>query len=138
VPEQTILVTFEPQGGPPRGDPPAFDVTSGPGHLTLLDGDGPLPSANVSYETHVVMTSATTFVEDGVVSFDGGGLRISTIGEGILEPSADSGTLQGAVLWRVEGVDGFRGATGVLSSSFAIDAEKGTGRETQVLRLFRT
>jgi hypothetical protein len=136
VRKQTILLSFEPQGTPPSGDPPSFEVKSGPGQVRLLEGDETGLPTEASYETHVAMTSESTFVEDGLLSFDDGGLRLSTIGAGALEPSAEEGTLQGAVLWRVEGTGRFEGATGCLSSSFAVAMESGMGTEKQILRLF--
>lgn len=36
---QTLLIRFEPQATPPEGEPPSFNVKSGPGTITLLDGD---------------------------------------------------------------------------------------------------
>jgi hypothetical protein len=36
---QVLLMSFQPQATPPEGNPPAFDVKSGPGTVTLLDGD---------------------------------------------------------------------------------------------------
>lgn len=132
----TVLISFEPQGTPPSGDPPSFDVKSGTGKITLLEGDKTNLPAEVSYETHVEMTSESTFVETGSLSFDGGGLHLTTIGSGVLEPAAEEGTLQGAVMWRVEGAGRYEGATGLLSSCFAVNTENGVGTEKQVLRLF--
>jgi len=133
---QTILLSFEPQGSPPSGDPPSFDVKSGPGQIRLLEGDETGLPADASYESRVEMTGESTFVENGFLSFDDGGLRLSTIGSGALEPSAEEGTLQGAVLWRVEGTGRYEGATGLLSSCFAVNPESGAGTEKQILRLF--
>ncbi len=133
---QTLLVTFEPQATMPEGDPPAFDVKSGPGTVTLLGGDGTGVPTEASYETHVTMTAETTFVEDGEIAFDGGGLRLSTVGAGVIEPSAEDGTLRGAVTWNAEGTGRLSGATGLVSSNFEFQPERGTAAEHQVIRLF--
>ncbi|MEK6443774.1 hypothetical protein [Pseudonocardia sp. T1-2H] len=133
---QTLLLRFEPQATPPAGDPPRFDVKSGPGTVTLLDGDDSGVPTEASYETHVKMTSETTFDEDGEMVFDGGGLRLSTVGAGVIESSAEEGTLQGAVTWRIEGTGRLDGATGLLSSNFEFHPEQGTAVEHQVVRLF--
>jgi hypothetical protein len=134
---QTILLTFQPQATPPQGDPPTFDVKSGPGTVTLLEGaDSAVPS-QVSYETHVVLTGETSFDEDGQMTFDDGGLRLTSAGAGVIEPSAEAGTLQGAVLWRVEGTGGWSGTTGLMASSFLFQPDTGTATERVVARLFR-
>jgi hypothetical protein len=97
----------------------------------LLEGDGTGLPTEASSETHVEMTSESTFVEGGFLSFDDGGLRLSTIGNGALEPSAEEGTFQGVVLWGVEGTGRFQGATGFLSSSFAVAMESGLERRSR-------
>src|SRR5690606_9004278 len=53
---QTLLLRFEPRTTPPAGDPPSFDVTSGPGTIDTLDGAGAWVPAEAAYETHVTMT----------------------------------------------------------------------------------
>ena len=131
-----LLIRFEPQATPPEGDPPTMSVKSGPGTVTFLDGDASAVPREVSYQTRVTMTGQTTFLEDGDVTVDGGGLHLSTAGTGVLEPSAEDGTLRGAVLWQVEGTGDLAGATGLLSSNFETQPESGTAIEHQVLRLF--
>jgi hypothetical protein len=133
---QTLLLTFQPQATPPQGDPPSFDVKSGPGTVTLLEGDEARVPTQASYETHVTLSGETSFVEEGQVTFDSGGLRLTTVGEGLIEPSAEEGTLQGAVLWRAEGTGGLSGTTGLVTSSFLFQPEQGTATEHQVVRLF--
>ncbi len=135
---QTLLLRFEPQATPPAGDPPSFDVKSGPGTVTLLEGDDDGVPTEASYETHVTMTGETTFLEDGDMTVDGGGLRLETVGTGTIEPSPEEGTLRGAVTWRVTGSGRLDGATGLLSSNFEFEPGAGTAVEYQVLRLFLT
>jgi hypothetical protein len=136
VRRQVLLLSFEPEPTPPTGDPPAFDVKSGPGTVTLLDGDERAVPTEVSYETHVTMTGETTFVEDGTITVDGSVLEVHTAGAGVLEPSSEEGTLRGSVIWTVVGSGRLRGATGLLSSNFEVRPEQGDAREHQVLRLF--
>ena len=126
---------FQPQATPPEGSPPAFDVKSGPGTVTLLDGDEQGVPAEASYETHVTMTGETTFVEDGVIIVDGGELQISTVGAGVIEPSTEEGTLRGSVIWQAVGSGRLEGATGLVTSNFEFRPEQGTASEHQVLRL---
>ena len=133
---QVLLMRFELQATAPAGDPPTFDVKSGPGTVTLLEGDDAGVPTEASYETHVTMTGETTFVEEGEMVFDGGGLRLSTAGAGVIGPSGEEGTLKGAVNWEVEGTGRFSGATGLLSSNFEFLAERGTAVEYQIVRLF--
>jgi hypothetical protein len=135
--KHTLLLGFHLQGTPPSGDPPSFDVKSGPGTVTVLEGDDDLP-AGVSYESHVTFTGEATFVEEGQITFaDGGGLRLHSVGSGAVQPSAEEGTLQGAVMWQVEGTGNLAGATGLLASSFLFHPDSGTAEEQVVARLFR-
>jgi hypothetical protein len=133
---QVLLVSFQPQATSPEGNPPAFDVKSGPGTVTLLDGDDQGVPTEASYETHVTMTGETTFLEDGVITVDGGELRISTVGTGVIEPSSEEGTLRGSVIWDAVGAGRLEGATGLVTSNFEFRPEQGTASEHQVLRLF--
>ena len=94
-----------------------------------------MPTA-ASYATHVAMTGETTFVEDGEIAFDCGGLRVRTVGTGVMEPSAEDGTLRGAVTWEVEGTGRLTGATGLVTSNIELAPERGTAAEQQVVRLF--
>jgi hypothetical protein len=132
---QTLLLTFRPQGTPPTGDPPSFDVESGPGTVRLLEGDGSTVPTEASYENHVTLTGETSFVEEGRMQFGNGGLRLTTVGEGVIEPSAEEGVLRGAVIWRVEGTGGWSGTTGLLSSNFLFRPDTGTAEEQVVARL---
>jgi hypothetical protein len=133
---QVLLVSFQPQAAPPSGDPPAFDVKSGPGTVTLLAGDDEGVPSEISYESHVTMTGGTTFVEDGTITVDGGGLGVTTAGTGLIEPSDEDGTLRGSVIWNVVGSGRWSGVTGLVTSNFEVDAGSGSALEHQVLRLF--
>lgn len=133
---QTLLIRYEPQATPPAGDPPSFDVTSGPGTVTLLEGDDTGVPTEASYQTHVTMTGETTFLEDGELAVDGGGLRLETVGSGTIEPSAEDGTMRGSVIWKVEGTGRLNGATGLLTSNFEFKPDTGAAVEQQVVRLF--
>ncbi|WP_214368659.1 hypothetical protein [Pseudonocardia sp. H11422] len=135
---QTLLMRFEPKATPPAGDPPGFTVTTDAATVTLLEGDGGGLPTVASYETHVTMTGKTTFVEEGTLTFDtaGDGLRLSTVGEGLLEPSAEEGALQGSVIWRAEGIGSYAGTSGLITSNFVFEPERGTASEHQVARLF--
>ncbi len=136
MPRQTLLLSFQPQATPPEGDPPAFDVKSGPGTVTHLGGDDQGVPTEASYETHVTMTGETTFVEDGMITIDGGGLRLSTVGAGVIEPSPEEGTMRGSVIWNAIGTGRWDGATGLLTSNFEFRPQQGNAQEHQVLRLF--
>ena len=82
------------------------------------------------------MTGETTFLEDGDMTVDGGGLRLETVGTGTIEPSPEEDTLRDAVTWRVTNSGRLSGATGLLSSNFEFQPGSGTAVEYQVLRLF--
>jgi hypothetical protein len=136
----TLLLRFQPQATPPAGDPPALDVTSGPGTVTVLDGDdengtGDGAPTEASYVTHVTMTGEETFEETGEIFFDGGSLRVSTAVPGIMRAVEAAGTVLGSVIWQVEGTGRFDGATGLVTSSFAIQMDGSGIVEEQVARL---
>jgi hypothetical protein len=131
----TLLVRFELQATPPTGDPPAFDITSGPGTVTVLEGDGSEVPTEVAYETHVTLTGDTSFVEEGEMAFGYGTLSLSTVGAGVLEPSEVEGISRGAVIFRVAGTDRLSGAAGFATSNFEFNTGTGTAVENQVLRL---
>lgn len=132
----TLLLRFEPQAVPGDTADVTFTVKSGGGAITVLDGaDGDVP-ATASYETHVRMTGETSFVETGTYTLDGGGLTISTVGEGVMEPSPEDGALQGLVTWRVQGTGRYASAAGTVASSFVFEPERGVAVEHQVVRLF--
>jgi hypothetical protein len=133
----TLLLRFQPQATPPSGDPPTFDVTSGPGTVTVLDGDGDGAPTEASYVTHVTMTGEETFEETGEITFDGGTLRASTAVPGIMRAVEAGGTVLGSVTWQVEGTGRFDGATGLVSSSFAFQMDGSGIVEEQVVRILQ-
>ena len=133
---QTLLLRFELQATPPAGDPPNFDVKSGAGTVTLLEGDPFGVPTGASYETHVTLTGPTSFVEEGEMALDYGTLRLSTVGAGILEPSGEEGISKGAVTFEVVGAGQLSRVSGLLSSNFEFRTDTGTAVEHQVLRLF--
>ncbi len=54
-----------------------------------------------------------------------------------MEPSAQEGTLQGAVIWRIEDGKGrYTDASGLVVSTFAFEPDVPTSRELQIIRLF--
>jgi hypothetical protein len=136
VQRQTLLIRFELQATPPAGDPLGFDIKSGPGTVTLLEGEDSSGPTEVSYETHVTLTGDTSFVEEGEMAFDYGTLRLSTVGAGVLQPTPEEGISKGAVIFQVVGAGRLSGATGLLSSNFEFQADSGTAVEHQVVRLF--
>jgi hypothetical protein len=77
------------------------------------------------------------FKETGMITFGEGEhrLRFSTIGQGYIGPSAEPNLKQGAVMWQVEGGEGwFKGAQGLITSNFIIsDAGEVTDHHTGVL-----
>jgi hypothetical protein len=133
---QTWQLRFQPQAAPPAGEPPTFEVKSGPGTVALLDGDGSGVPSEASYVTTVTMLDETALVERGTLSLDGGTLELSTIGTGLLEPGPQEGSVRGAVIWRLEGTGRFAGAVGILSSVFGGHPEDGTVVENQVAHLY--
>ena len=133
---QTLLMRFDNTATPSAGDPPSFDIKSGPGTVTLLEGDPSGVPTEVSYETHVTLTADTSFVEAGEMAMDYGTLQLSTVGAGVLQPTGEEGISKGAVIFEAVGAGRFSGATGLITSNFEFNTATGTAVEHQVLRLF--
>jgi hypothetical protein len=134
-----LLVRFKDQATPPEGDPPTFTVHGESVQVSVLEGDDGLAPESASYDTTVTVTGETSFDEDGVVTFgtDADQVRISTVGEGFLAPSAEEGLHEGAVIWRIdEGEGRFAGAHGLIASNFTVKLETGEAGEQQVVALF--
>jgi hypothetical protein len=135
---QTWQLRFQPKAAPPAGEPPTFEVRSGPGTVVLLEGEGEgfgVPS-EASYVTTVTMLDETALLEQGTMTLDGGTLELSTIGTGLLEPGPHEGSQRGAVIWRLEGTGRFAGAAGILSSVFGGHPDEGTVVENQIAHLY--
>ncbi|GAA3061882.1 hypothetical protein GCM10010464_27700 [Pseudonocardia yunnanensis] len=113
-----------------------MNVNSGPGSVTLLEGDDSWVPTAAAYETRVTVTGQTAFVEAGEIVFDGAGLQLTTVGAGVIEPSAEEGTLRGAVTWQVEGTGRLSGATGLVSANFEFHPERRDAAEYHIVRLF--
>lgn len=131
---QTWQLRFQPQAADPAGEPPTFEVKSGPGSVTLLAGDDTDVPTEASYVTRVTMLDETALHEEGTLTLDGGTLELSTIGTGVLEPGPTQDSIRGAVIWRLTGTGRFAGATGILSSVFGTDAD-GTIVENQIAQV---
>jgi hypothetical protein len=133
---QVLLMKFELQATPPTGNPPSFDITSGPATVTLLEGDPAELPTDATYQTHVTLTGDTSFVEEGEMALGYGTLQMSTVGSGVLEPTGEEGSSRGAVTFRVTGTGQLNGVAGLLSSNFEFQTDSGTAVEHQLLRLY--
>ena len=82
----------------------------------------PLPGKEATFESEVVFTGDSSFLESGAIAFgDGHHLRFTTVGSGFLGSSADPSLKHGSVMWRVEGGAGqFAGASGLITSNFFV------------------
>jgi hypothetical protein len=80
----------------------------------------PLPGEEATFESEVVFTGESAFIEAGSIAFGNGHrLHFTTVGSGFLGPSPDPSLKQGSVMWRVEGGEGqFAGADGLITSNF--------------------
>ena len=83
------------------------------------------PGDNASFESDVTFLGTTSFQESGTIRFPGGHvLNFSTVGQGIIGASANSGTQSGSVIWKIESGEGqFANASGFIASNFTVDTE---------------
>lgn len=97
---------------------------------TVLAADGvhadrsPLHGEAAVLESRVERFGDGTFVEDGTITYGRAGhVAFETVGRGTVGPSPIAGRTAGAVIWAVTAGEGvFRGARGVITSSFTVDA----------------
>ncbi|MCC6316019.1 MAG: hypothetical protein IT337_18630 [Thermomicrobiales bacterium] len=88
-----------------------------------LTGDyQPVGGGEATFESEVVFTGETCFLESGSIAFGAGNtLRFSTVGQGYLGPAVDPRLKHGVVAWRVDGGEGqFAGASGLIASNFTV------------------
>jgi hypothetical protein len=97
---------------------------------TVLDADGvhadrrPVEGGAAVLESRVERFGDGTFVEDGTITYGRAGhVAFETVGRGTVGPSPIAGSTAGAVIWTVTAGEGaFRGARGLITSSFTVDA----------------
>ena len=80
------------------------------------------------FESEVRMMSPDTFVESGTITFGEGDhtLKFTTVGQGTFIPDAESKTMVGAIIWKVESGEGqFKNAAGLITSNFSVDESGG-------------
>ena len=85
----------------------------------------PAAGGPAAFESQVTFTGENAFQEVGRITFGEGGHRLffSTVGQGYIAPSAESGLQHGAVIWQVERGEGqFAGASGLITSNFSVRA----------------
>jgi hypothetical protein len=65
-----------------------------------------------------------TFVEEGEITYGAAGsLTFATLGRGSVAPGPRPGAVHGAAIWRITGGAGrFAGASGLITSNFAVSA----------------
>jgi hypothetical protein len=98
---------------------------------TTLEGDAAV------LESKVERFGDGTFVEDGTITYGRAGhVAFETVGRGTVGPSPIPGATLGGVIWTVTAGEGaFRGARGLITSSFTVDAE-GEVVDHHVARLY--
>jgi hypothetical protein len=119
--------------------------TQAPGQAwrTVLTADGvhadrtPLEGEPAVLESRVERFGDGTFVEDGTITYGRAGrVSFETVGRGTVWPSPIAGLTVGAVIWTVTAGEGaFRGARGLITSSFTVNAD-GEVVDHHVARLY--
>jgi hypothetical protein len=76
-----------------------------------------------TFESELVFTGETTFLETGTIVFGTGGhlLHVTSVGSGHLGIASKQGCRHGAAVWRINGGEGqFAGASGLITSNFIV------------------
>jgi hypothetical protein len=113
------------------------------GWRTVLGAGGvhaehtPLEGERAVLESRVQRFDDGTFVEDGTITYGRAGrVTFETVGRGTVGPSPIAGRTMGAVIWTVVGGEGaFRGARGLITSSFTVSTD-GEVIDAHVARLY--
>lgn len=135
----TILTHFRGSAAEPSGEPPQTDPRASSVSIEVVEHDGSVDRIErASYENHATFTGESTFAETGSIRYDDdGGLRIATLSDGTLGPSAQPDVLHGAALYRITGGSGrFDGASGLITSNFLLHPATGEFEERQVAVVF--
>lgn len=135
----TILTHFRGSAAEPSGEPPQTDPRASSVSIEVVEHDGSVDRIErASYENHATFTGESTFAETGCIRYDDdGGLRIATLSDGTLGPSAQPDVLHGAALYRITGGSGrFDGASGLITSNFLLHPATGEFEERQVAVVF--
>ena len=137
----TISTHLRGEAAEPAGEPPTTDPRAASVSIAAVAADGSVAAIErLSYENHVTFSGPSTFTETGTLSIDGdvgGELDIVTVGEGKINPAADTELLHGAVVYAiVEGRGRLAGATGLITSNFVLTPAKGEFEERQVAVVF--
>jgi hypothetical protein len=115
----------------PDGTRRARTQASSQAWRTVLDSEGvhvtstPLEGQPAVLESRVERFGDGSFVEDGTITYGRAGhVAFETVGRGTVAPSPIAGLTVGAVIWTVTAGEGaFRGARGLITSSFTVDAD---------------
>src|SRR5262249_15535183 len=110
---------------------------------TVLAADGVqaehtrLDGGRAGLESRVQRFGDGTFVEDGTITYGRARhVTFETVGRGTVGPSPIAGHTVGAAIWTVTGGEGaFRGARGLITSSFTVEAD-GEVVDDHVARLY--
>jgi len=88
-------------------------------------------------ESRVERFGDGTFVEDGAITYgSAGSVTFETIGRGWVGPGPLAGWVVGGVVWSITAGDGaFRGARGIITSNFTVNAD-GHVIDDHVTRLY--
>jgi hypothetical protein len=134
----TILTHFRGSAAEPSGEPLQTDPRASSVSVELVESEASVePIERASYENHATFTGESTFTETGSIRYDDGELRITTLSDGTLGPSAQPEVLHGAALYRITGGSGrFGGASGLITSNFLLDPVSGEFEERQVTVVF--
>lgn len=132
--EIIYAMQFKGKGAPVEGSPSIIKasttsasctITSVVGPQGLTGSVRPTTGDQAAFESTVTLTGESAFEESGTISFGPDHrLRFTTVGQGFIGPSPETGVMHGCVMWRVDGGEGqFAGATGLITSNFTFTEE---------------
>jgi hypothetical protein len=100
------------------------DVPGAPGQRRARTSARMDAGETATLEARVQRFGDGTFVEEGRIAYGAGGaVTFTTLGRGWMTGGPAPGAVHGAVIWTVTGGEGrFAGASGVITSNFAVSA----------------
>ena len=130
----SFVLQFQGSATPVAGSPQTLQAQTTAADQTfrtVLGADGiqttleALGGGQATFASRVVVNTDGSFDETGTITYGNlGTVEFSTLGKGYMFASGIEGLQRGGVLWEVSrGTGQFAGATGVITSNFAVSSD---------------